>query len=415
MTTIKYPDGPFSGRPLLALLAVMALMLAAANLRGGLVVVGPLVQEIRDALQISSSGFSMLTTLPLICFGGMSICVPWLTRRCAPQFLAISGLLVISIGAGLRVTESYALVIAGTLLLGLAIALLNVLIPGLVKAFFPRKMGMMTGLYSVTLSLGAGLGVYLAVPLMNHFGSWRYPMVLWALFPLVSLLFWLPMLKAKGVGRPQNPVKVSLWRDGLAWSITFYMGLQSFFFYSMATWLPKMLIDTGLDAGQAGNATAMINLVSIPFNLFVPILAARMGSQRPLAVAIFLLSVIGLGGLWWDAAATPWLWASLIGAGGGGALSLALSFFVLRASNTAQATALSAMAQSIGYLLAAVGPFLLGMLKDLSGTWQLALLLLMMMQLIQFGCGWHAARAINVVPDQDKAGSALQKLKSPNR
>ncbi|WP_116472764.1 CynX/NimT family MFS transporter [Zobellella maritima] len=406
MTTIKYPDGPFSGRPLVAGLAILALMLAAANLRGGLVVVGPLVQEIRDTLQISSSGFSMLTTLPLICFGVMSICVPWLTRRCAPQLLAISGLLVISLGAWLRVTESYGLVMAGTLLLGLAIALLNVLIPGLVKAFFPRQMGMMTGLYSVTLSLGAGLGVYLAVPLMNHFGSWRYPMMLWALFPLFSLLFWLPMLKARGVGRPQNPVKVSLWRDGLAWSITFYMGLQSFFFYSMATWLPKILIDTGLDVGQAGKATAMINLVSIPFNLFIPILAAKMRSQQPLAVAIFLLSMTGLLGLWWDAAAAPMLWASLVGAGTGGALSLALSFFVLRASNTAQATALSAMAQSIGYLLAAVGPFLLGMLKDFSGVWQSSLLLLMALQLIQFGCGWYGAKAVNVVPDQVKAGQA---------
>ena len=262
------PTGPFVGRPVIAVLAIVALMLAAANLRGGLVVVGPLVMEIRNSLQISASAFSLLTTLPLLCFGVMSICVPWLTRRWAPQWIVIVGLMVISLGVGFRLLDNFALVIVGTLLLGCAIAVLNVLIPGLVKAFFPRQVGLMTGLYSVTLSLGAGLGVFLAIPLLEQFDNWRYPVAMWAVFPLFSLLFWLPMLRVKSVGRPANPVRISLWRDKIAWAITFYMGLQSFYFYSMATWLPKILLENGLDAHQAGTATALINLVSIPFNLF---------------------------------------------------------------------------------------------------------------------------------------------------
>ncbi|MGR7920877.1 CynX/NimT family MFS transporter [Zobellella denitrificans] len=402
MTIKNLPGGPFQGRPLVAALAIAALMLAAANLRGGLVVVGPLVVEIREALDINASAFSLLTTLPLICFGVVSICVPWLTRRWAPQQLAIVGLLVISAGVSLRLLEQFPLVILGTLLLGSAIAVLNVLIPGLVKAFFPRQVGLMTGLYSVTLSLGAGLGVYLAVPLMEQFGSWRYPVALWALLPLFCLLFWLPMLRVRGVGRPSNPVRVSLWRDKTAWAITLYMGLQSFYFYSMATWLPKILLESGLDAHQAGTATALINLVSIPFNLFVPIMAARMKDQRVLVLATFAASFTGVAGLWWQPAAAPLLWASLIGMGCGSSLSLALSFFVLRAANTAQATALSAMAQSIGYLLAALGPFSLGLLRDISGAWQWALAAMLALQLFQSGFGWMAARPVNVVPDQER-------------
>ncbi|MBL1377839.1 CynX/NimT family MFS transporter [Zobellella iuensis] len=402
MTIKNLPGGPFRGRPLVAALAIAALMLAAANLRGGLVVVGPLVVEIREALGISASAFSLLTTLPLICFGIVSICVPWLTRRWAPQHLAIAGLLVISAGVALRLPEQFPLVILGTLLLGSAIAVLNVLIPGLVKSFFPHQVGLMTGLYSVTLSLGAGLGVYLAVPMMEHFGSWRYPVALWALLPLFCLLFWLPMLRVQGVGRPSNPVRVSLWRDKMAWAITLYMGLQSFYFYSMATWLPKILLESGLDAHQAGTATALINLVSIPFNLFVPILAAKMRSQRLLVLGIFAASFTGVAGLWWQPAAAPLLWASLIGMGCGSSLSLALSFFVLRAANTAQATALSAMAQSIGYLLAALGPFSLGLLRDISGAWQWALVTMLALQFFQACFGWVAARPATVVPDQER-------------
>ncbi|MCC4265621.1 MFS transporter [Oceanimonas baumannii] len=402
MSTPSAADEPFYGRPFVSALAVMALLLAAANLRGGLVVVGPLVDHIRAGLNISAGAFSLLTTLPLICFGIISLCVPALSRRWAPQTLAIGGLLIISLGVMLRLVDSFAVVLLGTLLLGAAIALLNVLIPGLVKAFFPRRVGLMTGLYSVTLSMGAGLGVYLAVPLLERFGHWHYPVALWALLPLICALFWLPMIRVKGVGRPAHPVKVSLWRDKMAWAITFYMGLQSFYFYSMATWLPKILLESGLDANEAGTATALINLVSIPFNFLVPIMAARLASQHRLVLGVFLASFLGVAGLWWQPASAPLLWASLIGVGCGGSLSLALSFFVLRATNTAQATALSAMAQSIGYLLAAAGPAVLGIMRDWEGAWQTALILMLALQLLQLGCGWFAARPVNVVPDQDK-------------
>lgn len=410
MTDPARPASPFRDRPFIGALAIAALLLAAANLRGGLVVVGPLVMEIRDTLAINASAFSLLTTLPLLCFGIVSITVPWLSRRWAPQQLAIAGLLVISLGVALRLLEQYPLVILGTLLLGSAIAVLNVLIPGLVKSFFPAQVGLMTGLYSVTLSLGAGLGVYLAVPLMEQFGSWRYPVALWALLPLFCMLFWLPMLRVRGVERLGKLTRISLWRDKVAWAITLFMGLQSFYFYSMATWLPKILLESSLDAHRAGTATALINLVSIPFNLFVPMLAARMRNQRLLVLGTFTASFIGIAGLWWLPSAAL-LWASLIGVGCGCALSLALSFFVLRTATPVQATALSAMAQSIGYLLAALGPLSLGLLRDINGHWQWALATMLVLQLFQLGFGWYAARPLNVVSDQErqrdlKAGAA---------
>ena len=385
----------------LAWLAVIGLLLAATNLRGGLVVFAPLVMEVREALSLSASAFGMLTTLPLICFAVVSILVPLMTRFFSSITLVVFGLLIIALGVLLRLVASYPVVILGTLLLGSAIALLNVLIPVLVKVFFPGRVGLMTGLYSIMLSLGAGMGLYLAVPMMNYFNHWHYPVLVWALLPLVTCLIWLPLLRLRGAVKPVTGARVTLWKNATAWAVTLYMGLQSFYFYAIVTWLPKILMESGLDPLEAGTATAMINLVSIPFNLFIPILAARMRQQRPLVVLVFLLSFSGLAGLWWAPQQAPVLWASLIGMGAGGSLSLALSFFILRTRDGVQATALSAMAQSLGYLLASTGPVTLALVRDLSGHWLAALLLLMMLQVFQLAFGWKAAAAVQVRPDAD--------------
>lgn len=380
-------------------LAVFGLLLAATNLRGGLVVFAPLVMEIREALSLSASAFGMLTTLPLICFAVISILVPLMTRFFSSITLVVFGLLIISLGVMLRLVASYPVVVLGTLLLGSAIALLNVLIPVLVKVFFPNRIGLMTGLYSIMLSLGAGMGLYIAVPMMETFGHWHYPVMVWALLPLLTGLIWLPLLTLRGEVKPVTGARVTLWKNTTAWAVTLYMGLQSFYFYAIVTWLPNILMESGLNPLQAGTATAMINLVSIPFNLFVPILAARMHNQRSLVGLVFLLSFSGLAGLWWAPQQAPVLWASLIGMGAGGSLSLALSFFILRTRDGVQATALSAMAQSFGYLLASTGPVTLALMHDLSGHWLTALGLLMLLQVFQLVFGWKAADAVLVRPD----------------
>ncbi|MFC6671194.1 CynX/NimT family MFS transporter [Marinobacterium aestuariivivens] len=403
-TSIK---GPFDGRKWAFFGAALALLLAAANLRGGLVVVGPLVADIRAGLSLSASEFSLLTTLPLICFSLVSICVPRLARLVRAPVLVTGALLLIAAGAGLRATSFYSLMLAGTLLLGSAIALLNVLIPGLVKGYFPRQAGLMTGLYSVTLSLGAGLGVFLAVPLRDAFSAWQAPVLLWALLPLICALCWLGMLRIRSREMaPGTAGRISLWRDARAWNLTVFMGLQSLFFYSIATWLPKILMDAGLEDQQAGLATSMINLAGIPANLMVPIIAARMQDQRPLVLLVLVLGVTGLTGLWLNPTAAPLFWASLLGLSGSASLSLALALFALRTRSGLEATSLSAMAQSLGYLLAAAGPVVVGGLNDLQGSWGSALLLLIAAQVIQFGCGWHASRPGFVTPDQQRGQGA---------
>lgn len=384
--------GPLSGRPWAIGLAVLGLMLAAINLRGGLVVIGPLVEDIRHSLHFSASQFSTLTTLPLLCFAVVSALVPLLTRKITPPLLVLGALLLISAGAALRVIPPFPVILIGTLLIGSAIAILNVLIPGLVKAYFPNHTGVMTGFYSVTLSAGAGLGVYLAVPLREMFMDWRAPMLLWALLPLLCLPPWLFLLRIHSQNyQPPKASKVNLLRSYRAWAITGYMGLQSAFFYSIATWLPNMLIDNGLSDMEAGTAASMVNLVGIPANLLAPMIATRMHDQRPMVIVIFLISLTGLGGLLLMPSLAI-IWASCIGLGAGGALSLALALFALRSENTTQALSLSAMAQSFGYLIAAGGPLVIGALHDLTAGWAVALILLLVLQVIQFTSGMIAAK-----------------------
>jgi CP family cyanate transporter-like MFS transporter len=399
MSSNAEPSSLFAGRLFLSLWFAMALILAATNLRGGIVVIGPLVESIRASLDISASAFGLLMTLPLICFGIVSILVPKLASLFSPQALVIGSLLFISLGVALRLVDNYSWVIFGTLVLGAAVALLNVLIPGLVKAFFPNQLGLMTGLYSVTLTAGAGIAMYVAVPLEDSFGSWRYSLALWAILPLICIVFWLPLLRVKSVERLGDRQKLSLWRDATAWSVTLYMGLQSLFFYSLATWLPQIFIESGLDAEQAGINASLINIVSIPFNLCVPLLAAKMRSQQPLVVVVLLTSGLGTLGLLWSPAAAPTLWGALLGVGCGCSMALALSFFVLRSKTVSQATSLSAMAQSIGYFIAALGPVSLGFMHEVSTGWYWPLLLLLLLQVLQFIFGWRAARAAYVVAD----------------
>ena len=292
----------------------------------------------------------------------------------------------------LRITPTFLLILCGTLALGCAIALLNVLIPGLVKAYFPHQPGLMTGLYSVTLSIGAGLGVYLAVPMREAFTDWRAPMLLWALLPLLCLPPWLYLLRVHVRSYQPRSQGPSLWRNPRAWAITGFMGLQSTCFYSVATWLPQLLLDAGLDDHYAGTLTSLINLFGIPANLLTPILAARLADQRPLVLSIAALAMLGLAGLLLAPAGAPVLWVGLIGFSVGAALSLALTLFALRSANGTQAVALSAMAQSVGYLIAATGPLIIGALYDLEKSWLIPLLLLLLLQGIQCLLGLVAGR-----------------------
>jgi MFS transporter, CP family, cyanate transporter len=388
-------------------------VLAGANLRAALTAVGPLVGEIRADTGISGGGAGLLTTLPLICFGAFSLLAPVLARGIGTRRALTGGLILLAAGIALRSAPPVAALFAGTVVLGLAIAIENVLLPSLVKREFPAHTGLLMGIYITVMNFGAALGSGVSVPLALQAGfGWRGALGIWAPLALVAVVAWLPLLRgdtpasasaasAEDAGR--GSASGGLWKSPLAWQVTLFMGLQSFVFYASIAWLPEVLRGYGLSAAQAGWMVSFMQFVGIPAALFAPILAGRRPSQRGYLAASAVLSGAGILGLLIPGGAggaATVLWVSLLGIGQGAAISLALTLFALRTADAKEAAALSGMAQSVGYLLAATSPFLFGVLHDLTRSWSLPLALLFAVAVGMLLVGVMAGRDAYVTPER---------------
>jgi CP family cyanate transporter-like MFS transporter len=381
-------------------LLVSGIVLLAANLRPALTGVAPLIARIRTDTGVSNGVAGLLTTLPLLAFSLLSPVAPRLARRFGMERTLLASLLVLAVGILLRSAGAVATLFLGTAVLGAAIAAGNVLLPGLVKREFPERAGLMTSAYTAALGITATLAAGVSVPIARLTGvGWRGSLALWALPALVAAVAWVPQLRHSD--RPAN-ARTShgvggLWRSSLAWQVTLFMGLQSLVYYVMLTWLPEILREEGLSAPRAGWMLALSQAVAIVSMFFAPVIAGRRPSQRGVAAAAVALSGAGTLGLLVAGSTAGVLWVVLLGLGQGACFSLALTFFALRAPDSEHAAALSGMAQSVGYLLAAVGPSLFGVLRDATHAWKVPLALLLATTAGLLIAGLGAARDAHVV------------------
>jgi MFS transporter, CP family, cyanate transporter len=359
-------------------LLVLAILLISLNLRSALTVVGPLIRDIKTGDGLSSTAAGLLAAAPLLAFGLISPLGPRLAAGFGIERTLVASMVVLSASLALRPLPSVVLLFAGTLAAGAGIAVANVLMPALVKRRFGGQATFVTGVYSVALGGGAALAAGLAVPSERWLGdSWRAALAVWAVPALLAAIVWLPLLgdapaRAGAAGR----VRVDLWRDRIAWRVTGFMAIQSILFYSMIAWLPEIYRHEGMSKGSAGALLSLALVVGIPFGFVVGALAGRMPDQRRIALSAALLPVAGYVGVLAAPMAAPWLWATLLGIGFGTGFTLILALFVLRAGDTQHAAALSGMAQSVGYTLAALGPIAVGALHDITGGWTAPLLAL---------------------------------------
>lgn len=380
------------------LLLVTGIMLVAANLRAALTSVGPLLEQIQQQLMLSATSAGLLNSLPLILFAVLSPVTPGLAKRMGIERTLGMALLLLVIGIVLRSVPQSGMLWVGSVLIGAAIAFANVVLPTLVKRDFPSRAAAMIAGYAAVMSLVAATASGLAVPLaaLNDLG-WRFSLLCWSLPALLALIIWLPQLRRPAAtvteDRPaaQPTPSRSPWGSALGWQVALFMGLQSITFYTIIGWFSAFAASQGTSPQQAGFELFIYQLVAIVANFVMVFILPRARDQRAIALCSSLLIFIGVAGLLLMPA-NSLVWLIFAGLGAGSSLVLALSFFGLRSNHHHQATQLSGMAQSIGYLLAALGPTLFGLLHDLTQGWQLPLAILLGLTLLQMLFGILAGR-----------------------
>ncbi|HEX8416339.1 MAG TPA: MFS transporter [Methylobacterium sp.] len=384
---------PTEGERIHPALVGLGMMLIAFNLRPALTSVGPLLTDIRAETGLSAAGAALLTTLPVLCLGLACALGPLVVRRIGADAGVLAAILVVALGNGLRGLGGLGLLYLGVCVAAVGIGLANVLLPGLVKRDFAGQAGIMTGLYTMVLCLGAAAGAGLTVPLADVGGGWPLALAAWSLPALAAALAWLPFARARPVPVRVPPARAALWRDPLAWQVTGFMGLQSALAYIVFGWLPAILQDRGLSALDAGFVASILSIGQMPAALLVPALAARLRDQRGLVVALILLSIASFTALVFGPVEGVMIVGILLGLGVGGLFGLGLTILVLRARDAAGAAGLSTLAQGVGYTVAALGPLGFGLAHDASGGWGWPTLLFSGIAAGSLVCGLGAGRA----------------------
>lgn len=397
--------------------AVVVLAIAAC-LRPAITAIGPLVEQIREQTGLHEAGLGMLTALPLLAFAVISPVVSMPAQRIGIERVILMALGVLTVGILLRSVPGAAALWGGTVLIGVGIAIGNVLVPVIVKRDFPQRVSLMTGLYTAVLSLSAASAAGLMVPISQAVpGGWRTALALCALTPALCAIAWAVMTRReRAASRARTSVvevmtgalpvlpeapdapgasRVSLLRSPIAWTVTLFMGVQSTLFYTVAMWMPSMELEVGQDAATAGFHLFLMQATSVIGNLSVSFLAEKRPSQSWLALVLTgCILAAGAGALAWPAGSA--LWAVLVGIGTGGSFALGLALIGLRTSTPAQTMRLSGMAQCVGYLLAAAGPLLAGSLAEAWGSWAWVVVVLLALGVVQAVAGAISGRNVRI-------------------
>ena len=386
---------------------LVGIVTLAFNLRTAITSLPPLFPELATQLHLSPAGISLLAATPVLCFAAFSGSGAPLSRWLGEERVLLAALVLLAAGLALRGAAPHLLLFPGTVLASAAIALMNVLLPSLIKRRDPARAGWLIGIYLLSMSAGAILASLLAVPMYTASGG-SVPLVLavWVLPAIAATVVWLPQLRFRtapaGLAAPRpgsqgrlgehSQPRLKVTRYPLTWQVMAYMGLQSLVYYAALSWLPTLFRDRGVSAVQAGTLLALMQLGGAGTSLLVPVLAHRTRDQRWLAGVVVAVSAAGLAGCAFAPVGGAVGWVLLLGAGQGAALGLAIYFTMARAPDPVAAASLSAFTQGAGYLVASVGPLMVGFLHTATGGWTVPIGAVLAVQAGQFAAGMLAAR-----------------------
>ncbi|MEY4655487.1 MAG: MFS transporter [Rhodoluna sp.] len=379
-----------------AVFALLALIFTSLVLRPPVAAIGPLIPEFISVEKLSLLEVGLLSSISVVCFGLGAFTGPWLVKRFGLNRAMLFVLLALTAAMALRLVGGVLPILSTTVIIGLAIAIGNVLIPTVVREQFPKKIELITGVYVTLLAISASLAATIAVPSSDALGSWREALAIWIIPAVIAIVFWIPIAKAKSSTltvseKTHADEKRAVYRSPLTWAIVAFFGLQSTGFYATLNWLPSLLIDRGFTELDAGGLLGLTTFVGVPTGFAISIFIRRFQSLSAISVAVTSFTLIGLVIIWGynDLVVIGCL---LLGFGFAATFPLSLILVGSRASTSTQTTQLSALAQGIGYLIAATGTFLFGELRRLTGNWELSLIMILALTTIQLAAGFYAGR-----------------------
>ncbi|MFD4561889.1 CynX/NimT family MFS transporter [Streptomyces sp. NPDC058469] len=417
------PTEKASTRAWTARLLVVGIVMAALNLRPAITSLGALLEEVRDGLGMSGSVAGLLTSVPALCFAVFGVMAPRLARRFGPAAVVCAGMVLITAGLLIRpYIGGTAGFLVGSALALMGIAVSNVLMPVIVKRWFPDRVGSMTGLYSMALALGTASAAAVTVPMTEALGgSWRSGLAVWAALAAAAVLPWIALVRhreapsgerpsraregAEGTPAPgtstvtrarareagQARPELRITRSRTAWALAVFFGLQATAAYITMGWMAQIFRDAGVSAGTAGLLLAVTMVMGVPLAFVIPRLATRLPRQGPIVIALGVCGLAGYAGLYLAPAGGAWAWAVLLGIANC-SFPLALTMVGMRARTGAGVAQLSAFAQSTGYLISIPGPLLVGVLYQHSGGWGLPIALMAGLMIPQMAVGVLAGR-----------------------
>ncbi|MEJ5079390.1 MULTISPECIES: CynX/NimT family MFS transporter [unclassified Ochrobactrum] len=396
--SVPQPPLPPKQSKALRLLLGLSLVLIAANLRPVFSSVSVLLPEIMEATGMSGFAAGILTTLPVVCLGVFAPFAPRLAQRFGAEKVLLFVLIVLTIGTAIRGIGNSASLYIGATLAGAAIATGNVLLPGVVKRDFPKTAAIMTGLYTMALCGGAAAAAGFTIPIEHMLGgSWNLALAFWAVPAALVLALWLPQaMRAKHNVAHSGFKVIGLWKDRLAWQVTFFMGLQSSMAYIVFGWLAPILREQGLSGTAAGGLVSFSIMVQVVTCLAIPSIAVRQKSQSLLNVVLCLSAALPLIGFLYLPQWSFWLLAIIQGFGQGGLIAAAMMVIVLRSPDSHTAAHLSGMAQCIGYTLASIGPLVVGLIHSATGSFAACGIFFAVLGIGAAINGWGAGRSKHV-------------------
>ncbi|WP_114748253.1 CynX/NimT family MFS transporter [Pleomorphovibrio marinus] len=378
---------------------ILGILLVSFNLRPSITSVGPLIPMIRTDLALSNAWAGFLTTLPLLTFATFSLFSARFGNRLGHAKAIFFGLIILLAGTVIRVSGGTWLLYLGTALTGIGIVVCNVLLIPLVKNRMPSRTGQITGMYTTGMTLMAAIASAVSVPLAQGLAwGWRGALLFWSITLVITLVLWYPHIRPTpaSTGNIGPILKVNVWKSRLAWQVSAFMGVQSLMFFTLITWLPDMLIARGMSAAQAGYSASFMQITALVGTFLAPIIATRYRQQSGLNLFLGLVYLLGFSLLFPIGNSANLVGIAITGLCMGASISMAYTLIALRTASDQTTAALSGMAQSSGYYLAAFGPLLFGMAFDIWQNWNILIYLMLCSTFLFSFFGYFSGKAKSI-------------------